>query len=86
MGRKPLKATRPRTLNLDIDTYDAILSFWRRSNTGISGAVVIRELLKAYGTICRRRLVAENYDISEDVADMEEFATLFIEQEKAVTR
>jgi hypothetical protein len=86
MGRKPLKATRPRTLNLDIDTYDAILSFWRRSNTGIAGAVVIRELLKTSGKICQQRIAAENYSFAEDVFDLNDFISRFISQEKDVTR
>lgn len=86
MGRKKLPGVHPRTLNLDIASYEAILTFWRRSNTGLSGSLVVRQLIKTYGQLCAERLAAGNYEIAEDVSDLHSFAQQFLEKGPGVTR
>lgn len=86
MGRKKLPGVHPRTINLDIASYESILTFWRRTNTGLSGALVVRQLLKAYGELCQARLAAGNYEVSADVGDLRLFASRFLEKGPGVTR
>jgi hypothetical protein len=86
MGRKKLKDVQPRTLNLDVPSYEAILTFWRRSNAGISGSVVVRELVRSYGRLCQQRINAADYSIEADVANLDAFAADFLQREGEVTR
>jgi hypothetical protein len=86
MGRKKLKGVHPRTINLDVESYDAILDFWRRSNTGISGALIVRELVKAYGKLCSGRINTGDYAVAEDVSNLGSFAVDFFRKGPNVTR
>ena len=59
MPRKKIPGAAARTIHLQIETYNAILDYWGRSPSGITGAEVIRSLVHEYGLLCAQALAGE---------------------------
>jgi hypothetical protein len=56
MARQRLPDVKPRTIRVHVPTYDAILTFFAASPSGLRGSDAIRQVLYAFGIYCREQV------------------------------
>lgn len=80
------RGIKHRTLNLNVETYNAILRYYRLSSSGITGAVAIRELIHQYGLRCLQKLrnTPDATATIQDLTELEGFADSFFQSPGSV--
>jgi len=68
--RKPLHNCEARTIRLEIDSYNAILTYFRRSPSGMTGSEAIRRIVHAFGLHCQSKLDSGEIATSTDLANI----------------
>lgn len=82
VGRPAIPGVVSRTFRVHKETYEAILEYFRRSPTGMTGGEAIRLILYEFGKLCAKRLSHGKVAQIEQINEIKEFVQSKFEETK----